>query len=369
MPPMRETRKVIYEVDPDIIITLAQVREQINPDTLEELKESIRQKGGLINPVLLAMFDFAEFKQYLEFINKIHGTEYKISDFKAIDYKSEKVYPVLIAGHRRLEAIKQINQESKSSEEKLCVIADVHRNLNVKDALLLQIAENTHERVPIAREASVIAGAWRYYKSREPDLTIAEFARRTGRGADTVRSMLKFSTLPQKLQKLAFKKEAGIPFGALVQIARYADFKTSRQENLDEQAMLSLAQYYLVSDMTVAEFAKFISAKIEHEQSAQADLFSENTSAIPKKQIRKTIDSKLEKGLREFIAYLRKIDSALSDPDWHLKYSPSVSQALLRALLQTLSETDILQIFSKKEQEEFKNLRSYLTYHLEMLIR
>ena len=361
---MRETKQVIYEVDPNIIITLAQVRENINPESLEELKESIRQKGGLINPVVLAVFDFVEFKKYLEFINEIHNAKYDISDFTAIPCKDKKVYPVLIAGHRRLEAIRQINKEKQVPKKTLWVKADIHENMNIEDALLLQVAENTHERVSVAREAVVIASTWKYYKSREPDLNIAAFARRTGRGADTVRSMLKFATLPQKLQKLAFKKEAFVPFGALVQIARYADFKASRQDTLDENAMLALAQYYLVSDMTMVELAKFIRSKIEHEKSAQADLFSENTAVIAEKQIKKTIDAKLERGLREFIAYLRKIDSALSDPDWHLKYSTTVPQALLRALLKTLQESNLLYFF---QQKELQSLRASLIYRLEQL--
>ncbi len=365
---VRRTEKIIYKVNPGAVITLAQVRECINQDSLDELKESIRQKGGLINPVVIAAFSRSNFAKYLDFINKVHNTRYSPDDFVAVKYENNYYFLVLIAGHRRLEAIRQINKEDNSNK-KIYLSADIYKNVSVDEALLFQVAENTHERVPVAREAIVIAGAWVYHNRINPNLSVAEFARKTGRSESTVRAMLKFASLPQRLQNLAFKSESSVPFGVLVQIARYADFKALRKEYLNEKAMLSLAQYYLVSDMSSADFAKFIRSKIEHEKSAQADLFLYNEACVSETKIKKSIDSKLEKRLREFTAYLRKIDAALSDPDWGLRYSPVASRNVLRSLLKALQDTVFAELFSAKEQEEIISLQSSLLRHIKYSIK
>ena len=88
---------------------LPQVRQKENVK-LKELIDSIRDKG-LINPLDIALMDEENFKKHIDFLNKLWQTNINYKSYPNIN----GTYYVIISGHTRLKAIKQIAKEDNKN--------------------------------------------------------------------------------------------------------------------------------------------------------------------------------------------------------------------------------------------------------------
>lgn len=147
-----------YETVPipaDQIAVLPQVRNGSNSKQVE-LVESIRENGKLINPIDIVLFSEQQLSDHLDFINSIWKTEVSVSDYQC---SNNGIYPVLIAGHSRLQAIKTIQESSKQPKSVVCKIHDINTSA---EFLNLQLAENIHSGINPERRAVAIVEMYLY---------------------------------------------------------------------------------------------------------------------------------------------------------------------------------------------------------------
>lgn len=142
-----EHETVIIPVDK--IAVLPQVREKSNQKQAE-LVDSIKEVGTLINPIDIVLFNDRQLSEHLEFINSIWKTDVNIDNYQC---SKNGIYPVLIAGHSRLRALKTIQELTNQSSSVVCKIHDVKSSA---EFLNLQLAENIHSGINPERRAVAI---------------------------------------------------------------------------------------------------------------------------------------------------------------------------------------------------------------------
>src|SRR5712671_481656 len=89
------------------LIEFEQVRKTMDREELAALGQSIRNRG-LISPPLVAIFDEEEISAYLALLNSLWKTDYRVSSLSFEEHDGRRLYNVLIAGHRRVRACREI---------------------------------------------------------------------------------------------------------------------------------------------------------------------------------------------------------------------------------------------------------------------
>lgn len=145
----------ILKIPIDQLIILPQVRGKANP-VQSELTKSIRSSGVLMNPVDIALFSPDQLSGHLEFINGIWKTNASLDDYGA---PNNGIYPVLIAGHSRVESIKAIQNETGQLKS---VAGKLHDISSSAEFLSLQLAENTYGGINPERRAIAIVEMYQY---------------------------------------------------------------------------------------------------------------------------------------------------------------------------------------------------------------
>ncbi|MDD5693133.1 MAG: ParB N-terminal domain-containing protein [Patescibacteria group bacterium] len=195
---------VILHLDPEEIIVLPQMRRTFNEATIRELAESIRANGQ-INEAL---------------INHRQGR-----------YE-------LIAGERRLRAIRYLNKQTRNKKRKRTLSCKMFESLTTSDAFQLQVAENVHENVPPEQEAEALYGLWQI-KMGTPELeemSMRSFCKLVGKSETKVRGAFRFiQDLHPLIQKEVRRQGAGskrekgtgrggrISYTTAIEIARLKD--------------------------------------------------------------------------------------------------------------------------------------------------
>jgi len=296
----------VFSVNPDSINVLTQVRKSIDADALEELMESIDAMGYLINPLSVAVIKEEEIDEYLSLFNEVHNSAHKKNSLVKVKTKEGERYLMLMAGHRRLMAIKKLN---KKREDKIKPIAILHFNINPEQALKLQIVENTHQRVAPEEEALTLVRAYRLYEVKVRGTggkpTLADFSRQIGRNTETIRRALYYVSLPKEILNIKIEG-VEVPYGVFVEVGRL--FKAYQDEKLkpDIRVLQDMIYYYFVRNMTVSDFRKFISERIEAIKNITHDLFSGlDESAI---NHRRVVASEATRGIYAFISYMSIVD-------------------------------------------------------------
>ena len=96
-------------IDCLFIIVLKQTRTMMSFEGIQSLASSIKNNGQQ-NPGIIFAFSRNHAKKYLDNINKLWHRQYKLEDFEIvyIQEKQNDYYLFLVAGHRRLEAVKKL---------------------------------------------------------------------------------------------------------------------------------------------------------------------------------------------------------------------------------------------------------------------
>lgn len=198
------------------LVMLSQVRSGLNPD-LPDLKESIATKG-LLNPIDVAVMREPELETYIDFVNTLWGTEMQLDDFR--HQEVDGLYHVVIAGHTRTEAIKQLADEDES---------DVVYRINVKlhditdpqEIIALQLDENIHSKPSQERRAMAIVEAYMYGIQTGQWQTEKEFLRiAQGRFSEQIlKEALGFARLPRDARDFVFAGKMSYAAGVAIGLA------------------------------------------------------------------------------------------------------------------------------------------------------
>ena len=296
----------VFSVEPESINVLTQVRKSIEAEALEELVESIDTMGYLINPLSVAVIKEEDIDEYLNLFNEVHNSSHNKDSLVKVKTTKGERYLMLMAGHRRLMAIKKLN---KKREEKIKPIAILHFNISPEHALKLQIVENTHQRVAPEEEALTLSRAYRLYKMRAESKgekpTLADFSRQIGRNTETIRRALYYVSLPKEILNIKIEG-VEVPYGVLVEVGRL--FKAYQDEKLkpDIKVLQDMVYYYFVRNMTVLDFRKFITERIDAIRNTTHDLFSGFDE--PAINHRRIVASEAARGIYAFISYMSIVD-------------------------------------------------------------
>lgn len=193
------------------IISLSQTREDTNR-SMAALQRSINEVG-LIHKPTIALMSEDGLDQYIRVVNSLWGSEHRLEDMPAVPEQmiaalinkyppgdsfimdNGRYYLVVMAGHSRIQAIRNIVAKD---EDIAYVACDLHFLHSPQEILEIQIAENIHSNVSEARELLAIVEI--YYYGLENNLwsSPAEFAResRDKISYKRIKSAIAFSRLP-----------------------------------------------------------------------------------------------------------------------------------------------------------------------------
>ncbi len=298
-------REVPAQLPINAINLLTQVRKSITD--ISELAESIRTQGQLTQGFAAALSP-RQTSKYLRELNDIHGSAHVLKDLHAITLDGEKLFVVLVAGHRRYLAVSHLLKSNAKLTKKFkghyrCVL---HFGMSARAALEVQFQENRHQQVPLHEEAATAWGYYKWQKRQEPNLTLKKFGKSIGRSASWVKSAVRFCSLPDSLQRYASEDEVTVPYGILTEVARYADGMQSAGRTVDPTSLERMVIDTVTRRTTVAKFRSIVTSRLEHARGEQESLFE----SLPeqKRPVRRVVAPELIKGLWPFLAYLQQLE-------------------------------------------------------------
>lgn len=207
------------------LVMVSQQRGANNP-AFKSIKESIKS-GDLINPPDVALLTHQSLSAYLQFINRIWGSDHEISEYLPDD---EGYYHLVIAGHTRVEAMIELEDEKMyelvgdgydiSGLEAPRVWAKVYRDLQPEDILSLQMDENLHEKPSQERTAIAMVETYLYGLDIGKWRTKKEFveANEGKFSQDALNKALVFCELDQTTRDFVFT--GVVSYGPVVELAR-----------------------------------------------------------------------------------------------------------------------------------------------------
>lgn len=220
------------------ICILLQPRITFDPTTIRAMAESIANHG-LIQPITVAYYrEKSDAEKHATLIEQVRG---RPVDRTGLRESADGGYYILIAGNRRVLAmlslwnrgcdvcIEEGRQKvpgdcyrfhNERDADRAMIRAQVIEDGNQVSALMMQLVENIHERVPPHEEACAYADMYRFLCSIFSKLTQKVFASYVGRSPSTIAHALRFAELPQAVHALVAK--GLIPYLIGVELAQLA---------------------------------------------------------------------------------------------------------------------------------------------------
>ena|GEM_PF-1924184 len=206
----------------DNIAILPQVRNRVN-SAQSELAKSI-QSVNLMNRASIVLMRPGQLSSHLDFINGVWSTDASIEEYGE---PNNGYYPVLIAGHSRVNAIRAWQEESGDRKSVSC---NIHNVSSSAEFLGLQLAENTYGGINPERRAFAIVEMYLYghdKEAREEDpskwSSYADFVRKNpGRLSEEIlRDGMAFAALPPEARDYILS--GLLYYGVGVEIGKSAD--------------------------------------------------------------------------------------------------------------------------------------------------
>ncbi|NCC19754.1 hypothetical protein EOM33_01705 [Candidatus Saccharibacteria bacterium] len=190
-----------------------QVRKTYEPAQIDDLaiamtipppSDGAEVEFDMFNPLLCAHLSHEDTVQYLKEYSEFYGVETDVSELRPDENGR---YTILISGHRRKRAIRQLISENDLDISKVRAHVNQRDSITFEKALVAQVRENTYEKVPPEEVARHIEQFYKYLCSTQPEKpTHREIARKLGQSENIVSTALRFCSLPEEIQSLANRK-------------------------------------------------------------------------------------------------------------------------------------------------------------------
>lgn len=185
----------------------------------------------MFNPLLCAHLSHEDTVQYLKEYSEFYGVETDVSELRPDENGR---YTILISGHRRKRAIRQLISENDLDISKVRAHVNQRDSITFEKALVAQVRENTYEKVPPEEVARHIEQFYKYLCSTQPEKpTYREIARKLGQSESIVRTALRFCSLPEEIQELAHNKT--LPYSILVKLDKIHEKRKEFYEKEQER--------------------------------------------------------------------------------------------------------------------------------------
>lgn len=304
-------------LDLHIINVLTQVRQHMSHEETDDLVESILTRGQQV-PGRVAAFKPHAAEQYLREINELFDANHQLSLMKKVIIDGQEYYLFVIYGHRRLAACKQawrqMQQDGYISTsfqgEYLC---DICFDLTLHDVIPVQLVENQY--VPVSKYEEVMAlwRYWRYVKRYDNNVTISSFAKQVGRRTSYVRDMLRFTSLPETIQRRIDPSNGKgyATYSLLLQVARLVEAHQKNDHPLTEKDIILMVDLLTVRQVSAAAFSKEVTERIAQLNGEQADLFGE--LSVSTQTIRRVAAEHILRSVMTQIHYLASVNKLIQD--------------------------------------------------------
>ncbi len=323
-------------------------------DDIEELAIDIAEKG-LLEPLIVAMFDSSGLNRYLTALNLLWGKDYSLKDLKKMSRRNKGSYAVLVAGERRFRAIK-LNLSNNPTAPKV-VDVRICEDIAPVEALYIQLSENTHKSVPPHEEARAYSQVFRMIRQVKPNFSIAAFARHVGRSPETIKRALRFCDLPEDIQQATEKRL--IPYGIAVELSRLQEAGISTGE-IRNWLLIAIA-----TNRKVENFRQQVSKRLDSSKVEQGSFLGLLETDEHSQQVRRHIKQVVEGGLVRNVwmanSYMERLKRLYEDGALGLISSPFSERSptkVFRALAARLEEVlpHLKKNLTKRELPKYEKL-------------
>lgn len=259
---------------------LRQVRASIRPERVAQLHEGIRQDGLFQRP-FVRCFKPKEATEYLRLLKEIWGVEYSLDELHCVESDSNTVYPILVYGFQRLEALQRqaatlngnLPDHFRRKGGQLELRVTTCDTLEPLNAIGLMVRENTYNAPPAADVAFTVQG---YAALRERNdgkaPNVAQLSRELGLTPEAVRGAQRFFLLPATMRDAVRNGELDYPYA--VQLARLVEAK------LPAETVRAWWQLVTTQQHTLAALRRKVTACISDEEKRKASIAAGGDGAL-----------------------------------------------------------------------------------------
>lgn len=328
-------------VDPFNVCVFRQVRdgEESHYQGISELAESIAG-NHLLTPLTICVWDDKTTKQYAELIKQIFNGDGGFV-FEAEQSYSDGKNRVLVAGHRRRQALYRLRHEGsdvyrqnfpeQSSQECFLtqfrgdkdhqqpgfVPAMIYTDIPAERGVSLQLEENINRRnISSPTQAKAIKGLYdlKLLQTEGACLTVSEFARQSQISEGVVRDALRFCELPKSIryavERGAFKWSCALELTVIHRMLRERPKPDGsfREDQEIEYTLLALSASEAAAKNLQA-FRKFLRTWVD-EVLGQLVMF-EDLALTPEQIATRLLGDEMIRGSAEHTIFLQRVAYAL----------------------------------------------------------
>ena len=271
------------------LIALEQVRKSMSPVGISHLAQDIAANGVLQNIIKLRLTRRDHVQKYLRFLSKATGERRHIGHL-ARYRREDGSYEIMIAGHRRREAILQLQGMGSiklSREDRLllkeldwshlkklkCLTYEPKVDKpDFRRMLAVQLSENLKESPNPLQEAATIATYWWLFAEEEGGPTKEQIASELGRSPDQLRTAIRLFNIPQEARDLIH--EGLLPYTAASILGRLVEC------HVPEDVVVHFAQMIPKEHITLKVLRARVSERIDRWTSTTPDMFGLETHSM-----------------------------------------------------------------------------------------
>ncbi|MFC1789748.1 ParB/RepB/Spo0J family partition protein [Patescibacteria group bacterium] len=302
---------------------------------IDKLGNSVAAKN-IRQELQVGRFDSKHCQRYLNEINELWGTNFRLEELIYVMERGVKVFYILLDGERRYRSCIYLidigcNKCRKKYKTGCCysrhfgdlkVDARISENISPDDALEIQMQTNIHHRVPPYEEAEFYDRLFKLRKTRDTHYTPTEFADDMGVSTEKIKQAIRFCELPLELQEYVVSRK--IPWGIgllIVSLRERTQKKNPEGQIIDVGLTDKELEWWIIRSITneykVSEFKELVENFLRIRESGQAsllDIFSdEQRKELKKRSIRMVVEKRAIRGLWGFIHYFEKVYSLYQD--------------------------------------------------------
>ena len=301
------------------INVLVQARDEY--EGISVLAEAIKSAGVLLHTPFLAELDEDGTRRYLDFVYGIYGD--KVPERKSFEdltpsknSDGKDVILLAISGHRRLRALRQLDEEF--------VDAKIAAGIDPLHALYLQAQENTPKLLKDYERAEQHGRLFAVTQVKDKDITARQFATIVGQKPDVIAKDLFYYILPDEVKNYVVPRqkyvntqgETVIPDQPLMSFNVACQLGRLVKEGVPKHDVLFLARRFFEENITNEKEARrrvnqyLEEFRMDTESGGTVnivDLFGHRQEKLQRLRRKRNVASRFEKPADEAISYFKRV--------------------------------------------------------------
>jgi hypothetical protein len=263
---------ITHEIGPTNLVAIrstelnrvTQVRKTYPRDEIDQLKRSLRLTSAqnsdaieLFHQLTVLEVDDAQCARYLSRLNRLWGSDHQPDQLTPNERGN---FYILVSGHCRDIAIGEIIEEEGWDPRSVAVKASVRHDISLFMAVLMQQAENVHNKPPAHEEAASITLLYELGKEEGEIDCLADYIKASPFKEDKIRDAFRYQELPTIVHEMVETKSLAYSRALLyVPLIRAYRQYTAEPEELIEARL----ERYILDGIDSRYGPDTISAKIQ----------------------------------------------------------------------------------------------------------